>query len=163
MNDDFDFDYEAPQQTEQPAPAQAVQQPVFNQQIITMPVMPDLRELQVGDIAFGSEYWTPQQAGEFKRGLVMRFETQPYDKIDDRTGEVAQIELRVLIFAEQINGKDWKFYANGGKRLMATVENAVNSGLIIPQKTPVVIKYLGKRKNTTNGFQSDDFEVKPLV
>ena len=102
--DEFDFDYEAPAQTEtaqQPArPAEPVQTTSTPQQIITMPIIPDIDLMVEGDIAFGSEYWTPQDIGESKRGTVLRFENQPYDKIDDRTGEVTQIDLKVVIFAE---------------------------------------------------------------
>ena len=170
--DEFDFDYEAPARTEaakstaiaEPAqPAAPVQTTSTPQQIITMPIIPDIDLMVEGDIAFGSEYWTPQDIGESKRGTVLRFEIQPYDKVDDRTGEITQLDLKVVIFAQYRGSTVKQVYANGGKRLVASIENAVNSGLIIPEKTPVVIRYLGKRKNSTNGFMSDDFEVKPLV
>lgn len=178
MSEEYDFDYQSQKPTEQSTIASITQvepQPVqshvmrtepkteFNQQISVMPVMPNLQQAKESDVALGSEYWTPQQSGESKRGVVIGFETQPYDKVDDRTGEVTQIELKVLIFAEQRPDLSWKRIANGGKRLVATVENAVNSGSILPFKTPVQLKYLGKRKNSTNGFSTDDFEVKTLV
>ncbi|MGB4498926.1 MAG: hypothetical protein WBI40_09510 [Methylococcaceae bacterium] len=172
MSDELDFDYQPPVQTEttqvqptrvSPVSEHLTQKEPQNQQVATMPVMPNLQEAKESDVSLGSEYWTPQQSGESKRGIVIGFETQPYDKVDDRTGEVTQIELKVLIFAEQRPDLSWKRIANGGKRLVATVENAVNSGSILPFKTPVQIKYLGKRKNSTNGFSTDDFEVKTLV
>lgn len=163
--DEFDFDFASTTTDEQPAVKTAVkiEQPAAVTNFSIMPTMPNLQHAKESDVALGSDYWTPQDKGEEKRGIVIGFEIQPYDKVDDRTGEITQIDLKVVIFAEQRTDLTWRRIANGGKRLVATIESAVNSGSIVPYKTPVILRYLGKRKNTTNGFSTDDFEVKTLI
>jgi hypothetical protein len=68
----------------------------------------------------------------------------------------------VVIIAEQKPDLSWVRISNGGKRLVATIEQSIATGSIVPYKTPVQIKYVGKKKNSTNGFSCDSFEVKTL-
>ncbi len=171
--DEFDFDYEAPQKTEQsvsvqPAPVQSTQQPVVSQQIqqdvseMGAFEIPDLRKGKLSVIPVGSRYWTPESEGEFKYGIVRRFENQIYEKVDERTGEITQETLRTLIFAEQREDLSWVVFSNCSKKLVGDLEGSVKSGEIIPNKTGVFIKYLGKVKNATNSFKHDDFEIRTI-
>lgn len=176
MNEDFDFDYDAPAQTETvqqparpaaPVQAQPVQQPVANaqpEQAASMAKLqiPDLRKGRLSVIPIGSRYWTPEFEGEAKYGVVRRFEDQVYEKIDDRTGEVSQETLRTLIFAEQREDLSWSVYSNCSKKLVGDIESAVKNGEIVPNQTGVHITYLGKVKNATNSFKHDDFDIRTV-
>ncbi|MEI6745988.1 MAG: hypothetical protein WCL34_08505 [Methylococcaceae bacterium] len=174
MTDEFDFDYEAPTanaepaKPTQPAPVQTAQQPVVSQQtqqdVSEMGVfeIPDLRKGKLSIIPVGSRYWTPESEGEFKYGIVRRFENQIYEKVDERTGEITQETLRTLIFAEQREDLSWVVFSNCSKKLVGDLEGSVKSGEIIPNKTGVFIKYLGKVKNATNSFKHDDFEIRTI-
>jgi hypothetical protein len=128
----------------------------------SLPKLPDLQHAVEDELALGSTYWTPENIGEFKRGIVIGIEEQVYNRIDDKTGEITFIDLQVVIMAEQKPDLSWHRISNGGKRLVSTIEQSLATGAIVPFKTPVQIKYLGKKKNSTNGFHCDSFEVKPL-
>ena len=126
--------------------------------------MPDLSQAIEEPIELGYLYWSPVNVGEFKRGVVLNIENSYYDKVDEKTGEISeQLELPCVIFAEQKPDGSWIKISNGSKRLVAVIEQALNSGAVIAGKTPIQIKYTGKKKNSTNGFSSDTFEVKPLI
>jgi len=114
-------------------------------------------------IELGYVYWTPTTIGEFKRGVVIGIENSYYDKINEKTNELTELELPCVIFAEQKPDGTWIKLSNGSKRLVAVIEQAIKSGAIIAGRTPIQIRYTGKKKNSTNGFSSDTFEVKPLV
>lgn len=124
--------------------------------------LPDLTKAIEEPIELGYLYWTPVNIGEFKRGVVIGIENSYYDKVDDKTGEITELELACLIFAEQKADGSWIKISNGSKRLVAVIEQCLKTGSIISGKTPIQIKYTGKKKNSTNGFSSDTFEVKPL-
>lgn len=124
--------------------------------------LPDLSNAIEEPIELGYQYWTPVNIGEYKRGVVITIENSFYEKIDDKTNETTEIELPCVIFAEQKNDGTWIKISNGSKRLVAVIENCLKTGSIIAGKTPIQIKYTGKKKNSTNGFSSDTFEVKPL-
>ena len=126
--------------------------------------LPDLSQAIEEPIELGYLYWSPVNVGEFKRGVVIGIEISNYDKVDEKTGEISeQLELPCVIFAEQLPSGSWVKVSNGSKRLVAVIEQALNSGAVIAGKTPIQIKYTGKKKNSTNGFSSDTFEVKPLI
>jgi hypothetical protein len=135
---------------------------VVNPAPLTLAVLPDLSNATEAPIELSYQYWTPVNVGEFKRGLIIGIENARYEKLDDATGEITDLELRCVIFAEQKPGGTWIKVSNGSKRLVSVIEQALKSGAIMPGKTPVQIKYTGKRKNSTNGFSCDTFEVKPL-
>lgn len=125
--------------------------------------LPDLSSAAEEPIELGYLYWTPVNIGEFKRGVVIGIENSYYDKVDEKTGEVTELELPCVIFAEQKPGGTWLKISNGSKRLVAVIEQCLKTGSIIAGQTPIQIKYTGKKKNSTNGFSSDTFEVKPLL
>jgi hypothetical protein len=120
--------------------------------------LPNLQEAKVMPVDLTSEYWTPTNAGENKLGFFQEIKSSTYT--DDKTGET--IELPCIIFLEQNEKGELKTVRNGSKRLVASLEDAVNTGKI-SQGTPLKIEYLGKEKNATNAFQSDRWSVKPLI
>lgn len=125
--------------------------------------LPDLSQAKESPIELGYTYWTPVNIGEFKRGILLGIENAFYDKIDERTGEITELELPCVILAEQRPDGSFVKVSNGSKRLVGVVQSALDNHAIIQGKTPIQIRYMGKRKNSTNGFSSDLFEVKPLI
>ncbi len=124
--------------------------------------IPDLSTAEEEALPIGSEYWTPEDSGETKRGFILGIEMQQHDRIDEGTGEVTEvIELPCVVFAEQVDG-GFRQFANGSKRLVARIEDGIKTGRIKAGETPVQIKYLGKQKNKTNQFKSDNWDVRPL-
>ena len=145
--------------TETPSTGLSVMNPVA----LAINNLPDLSAAIEEPIELGYLYWTPVNIGEFKRGVVIGIENSYYDKTDDKTGEVTELELPCVIFAEQKPDGTWIKISNGSKRLVAVIEQCLKTGSIIAGQTPIQIKYMGKKKNSTNGFSSDTFEVKPLL
>ena len=135
---------------------------VMNPVALAINTLPDLSTAIEEPIELGYLYWTPI-LGDFKRGIVIGIENSFYDKVDDKTGEITELELPCLIFAEQKADGTWIKISNGSKRLVAVIEQCLKTGSIIAGQTPIQIKYMGKKKNSTNGFSSDTFEVKPLL
>ena len=144
--------------TETPTTGQSVMNPIA----LTINTLPDLSTAIEEPIELGYLYWTPV-LGDFKRGIVIGIENSFYDKVDDKTGEITELELPCLIFAEQKADGTWIKISNGSKRLVAVIEQCLKTGSIVAGQTPIQIKYCGKKKNSTNGFSSDTFEVKPLL
>ena len=136
--------------------------PTINHTPVVITSLPDLTTALEEPIELGYMYWTPVNIGEFKRGVVIGIENAFYDRVDDKSGEVTELELPCVIFAEQKPDGTWIKISNGSKRLVAVIETAIKTGAIVPGHTPLQLKYTGKKKNSTNGFSSDTFEVKPL-
>lgn len=119
-----------------------------------LPILADAQEVPI-DLT--SEYWTPEQAGESKRVY--------FDKIDLATvkdlNSDDMIELECAYFIEQVKeGDEIKIrrITNGSRRLVgALLGNKIQTG------TPLVITYLGKKKNRSNNFHSDNWSIKPLM
>lgn len=124
--------------------------------------MKDLSESKVQPVELGHTYWTPDEPNETKRGVPIDIREEIYEDIDEKSGEVRHVTLNCVIFAEQIDVGKWKVWANGSKRLVATIINSVDSGLITLRETPIQIVYLGKIKNKTNSFKSDSWEIRRL-
>lgn len=121
--------------------------------------MPNLHEAKEAAIDFSSEYWTPENVGEYKLGIAMSIEDSIYE--DQETGE--EIALPCVIFIEQTPDGELRVIRNGSKRLVATIENAAKTGQIQLGRTPIKIIFKGKMKNSTNNFRSDRWSVKPLI
>ena len=137
--------------------------PTTGLSVMNITSLPDLNSLIEEPIELGYQYWTPTYLNEAKRGLIINIENSFYDKVDDKTGEITELELPCVIMAIQKDDLTWVRIANGSKRLVAVVQQALKSGAIIAGQTPIQIKYTGKKKNSTNGLSSDTFEVKPLL
>ncbi len=177
MNEDYDFDYQPPVQTETvqaqkahtvpPLQSQPAQQAVTNTQpeqsvaVAVSPEVSDLRKGKLSVIPIGSSYWRPEESeSKEKFGLVRWLEYQSYEKEDDRTGEITNEKLLTLFFAEQHEDLTWSVISNCSKKLVGDIEAAIKNGVIILNKTGVYIRYLGKVKNANNGFKHDNFEIR---
>ena len=114
---------------------------------------PDLAAADVIPIDLMADYWTPEKEGEEKRVIFVEVKNRTVVS-QEEPGEV--IDLSCAYFATQENG-EIKTVSNGSKRLVAALENfGAQRGM------PFLITYLGKKKNATNSFKSDNWSVKPL-
>ena len=119
--------------------------------------LPDLEKADVMPVDLTGNYWTPEKDGESKRLFFV--DIQPQKVLSSAgTGEI--IDLDCAVFLEQ-NGNDIKTVTNGSRRLVGVLESYLVQGLI-GQGTPLLITYLGKRRNKTNSFSSDNWSIKPL-
>ena len=109
-------------------------------------------------IDLSSSYWTPEIEGESIRGFYQRIESSTYT--NEKTGET--IELPCVIILAQNEKGDITTLRNGSKRLVASIEEAVNDGRITIGM-PLLITFIGKEKNKTNPYMSDRWSVKPLL
>jgi hypothetical protein len=119
--------------------------------------LPNLSEAKVLPMDLLSEYWTPESPEEFK--LCFYKEIKQVFYTDPITKDV--VDLPCVVFIEQTAEGILKTIRNGSKRLVATIEDAVNSGKLA-EGTPLKITFKGKEKNATNSFQSDRWSVNPL-
>lgn len=101
------------------------------------------------------DYWSPEQAGESRRVLFDRI--QPMDVVDQQTGELVELNCAYFFYQEQPNGPI-KQIRNGSKRLVGALE-----AYKIQPRTPLLIKYLGKKRNKNNSNMSDNWSVTPLI
>lgn len=115
--------------------------------------LPDLSDAKEFPLDLMSDYWTPDNKGESKRVFFDSIRNR--NVLDQQSGEI--IELPCAFFYEK-TGDDVKTISNGSKRLVGIFE-----GGQISRGTPLLITYMGKKKNATNGFQSDTWSVKPLL
>jgi len=116
-------------------------------------LLPDLSKAQELPFDLMADYWTPIEAGENKRVFFDKIATRKV--LDLQSNE--PIELECAFFLEQKDGQ-LKPISNGSKRLVGAIEsNRIQRG------TPLLITFLGKKKNATNSFQSDNWSVKPLI
>tara|TARA_A100000164_G_scaffold380669_1_gene428971 strand:- start:29 stop:448 length:420 start_codon:yes stop_codon:yes gene_type:complete len=120
--------------------------------------LPNLHEAQVSQRELSSTYWTPENEGEYKVGVIFEIKEESYE---DQQGEV--IKLPCIIMLSQEKDGSFNTIRNGSKRLVATIENAIESGEVALRSTPVKVAYLGKQRNKTNAFSSDRWSVKPII
>lgn len=121
--------------------------------------LPNLHQVEVSPRELSSEYWTPEKEGEYKVGIIVDIKEEKYT--DEKSGET--VVLPCVIMLAQNEDLSFTTIRNGSKRLVATIESAIESGEVIPEQTPVRISYTGKKKNKTNSFISDKWSVKPLI
>lgn len=119
--------------------------------------LPDLEKADVMPVDLTGNYWTPEQDGESKRLFFVDIQPQ---KVLSSSGNGEIIDLDCAVFLEQ-KGNDIKTVTNGSRRLVGVLESYLVQGLI-GQGTPLLITYLGKRRNKTNSFSSDNWSIKPL-
>lgn len=120
--------------------------------------LPNLHEANVSPRELSSEYWTPEESGEYKVGVIVETKEEPYEKEDNTV-----IMLPCVIMLAQDTKGNFNTIKNGSVRLVATILDAVQSGEVVFTKTPVKITFLGKKKNKTNSFSSDRWSVKPII
>lgn len=128
-------------------------------QLVNVKDLPNLHKAQTSQRELSSEYWTPENDGEYKVGVIVGIKAENYT--NEQTGEV--IELPCMLMLSQNEDGSFNTIRNGAKRLVATIENAVTSGEISLGQTPVKIEYKGKTKNKTNQYLSDRWSIKPII
>lgn len=121
-------------------------------------VLPSLKDAQELPIDLCGNYWTPEMPGEFKRMFFVEIKSQKVLSANN-TGEL--IDLDCATFLEQAEDGTVQTVTNGSRRLVGILEQYVDNGLI-KNGTPLKITFMGKRKNKTNNFSSDNWSVKPL-
>jgi len=114
--------------------------------------LPDLSEAQEVPMDLMSEYWTPEEEGETKRVFFDRVET--VSRTDQDTGEVSELECAF-------------FYENGQEGIRSVYSASVRLVALfkerdLPRGSAYKITYQGKKKNATNSFSSDRWQVRPL-
>lgn len=114
--------------------------------------LPDLSKAEEYPFDLMSDYWTPELPMESKRVFFDKISTRPV--LAQESDEI--IDLECAFFLEQT--KDGlKTISNGSKRLVGALQASQ-----IKQGTPLLITFLGKKKNRTNQYKSDSWSVKPL-
>lgn len=108
-----------------------------------------LDEYEVASVDLSHEYWTPVEVGEQRRMRFVTIQNRMCPSHDDPDKEV---ELECAIF---LDGE--RAVCNASSRLVATFKNTT-----LESGTPVQITYQGKKKNRTNGNQSDHWSVQTL-
>lgn len=101
-----------------------------------------------------SDYWSPESVGESRRVLFDRI--QVMSTVDHASGEVIDLECAFFFYQDNADGPI-KQIRNGSKRLVGAIQ-----GFNIPRLTPLLIKYMGKKKNKNNPNFSDNWSITPL-
>lgn len=116
---------------------------------------PDLTNAQEVPMDLMSDYWTPEKAGESKKVF---FDSIRERLVRDQQDPNVLIELPCAYFFEPDTEGKAKTISNGSKRLVGVIE-----AFGIQRGTPLLITYLGKKKNASNQYHSDQWSVKPLI
>ena len=115
--------------------------------------LPDLDSTPTAPLDFASEYWTPENQGEARNMFFSHIDNALVT--DEKTGD--QLTLPTAHFFWK-KGNDIVSVRNASKRLLAALTNGgVQRGMGLE------ITYLGKKKNSTNAFLSDNWSVKPKI
>jgi hypothetical protein len=114
--------------------------------------LPNIEKMEVAPLELGGEYWTPQAEGELRRMFFNELKTET--TVDPASGK--DVELLVAYFVE-VNAGQHHVVRNASRRLTGVLES-----LNVQSGTPLEIVYLGKKKNKTNAFSSDNWSIKPL-
>lgn len=101
-----------------------------------------------------SDYWSPEQVGEQRRVLFDRI--QDMGLVDQTSGEITELPC-AFFFYQETPDAPIKQIRNGSKRLVGAIQM-----FNIPKHTPLLIKYLGKKRNKNNANMSDNWSITPL-
>lgn len=117
--------------------------------------LPNLNEAQVDPVELSGEYWTPEKEGESKRVFFAGL-------VEESVLEMESGETRQLVVAKFVEQRDGQLRAvrNGSRRLVGIFEQFANT---VKPGDAFEITYLGKKKNSTNSFKSDNWSVRPLT
>lgn len=116
--------------------------------------LPDLNDCDELPIDLSVEYWTPERPGEARRMVFTGVNIR--QTLDSETAEVHTLPCAFFLY--KTPDGDIRTVCNASKRLVGAMEN--NN---IRPGTPVNVQYIGKQKNKTNAFQSDQWSIKPLM
>ena len=117
--------------------------------------LPDLSQAEPEPVELSGEYWTPEKEGETRRLFFVGLNVE--NVVDMESGETR--DLLVARFAENVDG-NLRAVRNGSRRLVGIFESFAAS---IKPGDPFEITYLGKKKNASNSFRSDNWSVKRLI
>lgn len=120
--------------------------------------IPSLKDAQELPIDLCGNYWTPEMPGEYKKVIFLEIKPQ---KVLSAQGTGELIDLDCAVFAEQNENGDLVTIMNGSRRLVGILEPYITSG-VIKHGTMLKITFMGKRKNKTNSYSSDNWSIKPL-
>ena len=105
------------------------------------------------------EYWSPVE-GDEKRVFIAGIN---YHEVPDlETGEVKQLECVMML---ERQGDSLMRYISASKVLVGNIKDAIKRSEIIPMSTltPVAIRFLGQKKNKSNGKLSHRWLITPLI
>lgn len=117
--------------------------------------LPDLSKAEAEPVELSGEYWTPEKEGETRRLFFVGLNMETV--VEMESGESR--ELLVAQFAENVNG-GLRAVRNGSRRLVGIFESFQAS---IKPGDAFEIIYLGKKKNVSNSYKSDNWSVKRLI
>jgi hypothetical protein len=117
--------------------------------------LPDLSKAEAEPVEMSGEYWTPEKEGETRRLFFVGLNME--NVVEMESGESR--ELLVAQFAENVNGQ-LRAVRNGSRRLVGIFESFQAS---IKPGDAFEITYLGKKKNVSNSYKSDNWSVKRLI
>lgn len=116
--------------------------------------LPDLDEGEIIPLNMVSNYWTPETPGENKRVYFDCLQMEFFKQQGGEEDEV--IELEAAYFFQKVNGVQVKF-CNASTRLVAEIKkNHIQRGM------PILITFMGKKKNSTNQYKSDMWAINPI-
>ena len=120
--------------------------------------LPSLEDAQELPIDLCGTYWTPEKPGEFRKMYFVEIKPQ---KVLSATSTGELIDLDCATFLEKSADGTVQTVTNGSRRLVGILEQYIENGSL-KSGMPLKITYMGKRKNKTNNFQSDNWSVRPL-
>ncbi|MCS2293093.1 hypothetical protein [Bacteroides thetaiotaomicron] len=120
--------------------------------------LPSLEDAQELPIDLCGKYWTPEKPGEFRKMYFVEIKPQ---KVLSVTSPDELIDLDCATFLEKSADGTVQTVTNGSRILVGILEQYIENGSL-KSGMPLKITYMGKRKNKTNNFQSDNWSVKPL-
>lgn len=122
--------------------------------------IPDLAAAQKHFMPSNVEYWSPSAEGEEKRVFVAGISM--HEVIDMETSEVKMLECVMLLERQD---DILMRYITASKVLVGNIKDAIQRQEIIPMSTltPVAIKYLGQKKNKSNGKLSNRWLITPII
>lgn len=131
-----------------------------NENLMSLDQLPNLHKAKTSAIEFSNVYWTPENSGEYKVGIITDIRIQTFP---DATNPDKDKDLLCVMMVAQNEDLSVTQISNGSKKLVSVIQEAIEQGSIIVEKTPLKIQYLGKKKNKTNAHKSDNWSVKPIV
>lgn len=126
--------------------------PEFGLQTIDVSEIDQLDDAEEIPLELASEYWTPANPGEYKKIVFDRIDMS--DVPDLETGEATELKCAFFFGKDPATGMV-KQYRNGSKRLVGALESFTRGAAL-------KITYLGKQKNRSNTYYSDNWSIRPI-
>lgn len=122
--------------------------------------LPNLHtEGKVLPVEIGSQYWSPEEKGEFKLGFLNAIELVDYPDRDHP--EILLPRETVFLLSQNQDGSLVRV-SNASKRLVAEVQRNFKEGKLVAG-CPVQITYMGTKLNKTNPNKSAQWSIKPIA